>query len=82
MMTLINKTPMAASIKRDADFNKELASKIEAYWAGLGHTVKVSLMYDSRMNIHRLITEDLKNGLPHKEKLTPVARKRLTKCPT
>ena len=65
-------------VKRDEMFNKMLAKRCMEYWAALGHNVKYSVHYDPIFKIHSIKTDDLRGGLPYKEKVTPIARKRLT----
>ncbi len=76
-----NASPLAANVKADRDFNKECARKLEAFWASLGHNVKYEVTFLEKLNVHKIHTDDIKNGLPCKERLTPIARKRLTQLP-
>lgn len=74
-------SPLGARLRDDLEFNKGIAQKLEEFWSGLGHEVKFHIKFLPKSNVHTVYTNDLKNGLPFKEPLTPIARKKLVQLP-
>lgn len=74
-------SPLAAHLKADLEFNQKIAKKLEEFWASMGHIIKFEVSFIPRLNVHKVSTKDLKNGLPFKEPLTHICRKRLTQLP-
>jgi hypothetical protein len=77
----IENSPLARQIKEDLIANREIVKKLEEYWRNLGHEVKYEIVFIEKLNVHTIKTDDLKNGVPCKEKLTSIARKTLLRLP-
>ena len=73
----IHETPLQKTIRKDFEANKDMAKRLEEYWARLGHEVHFQVLYDPVLQVHSIKTDDLgTNGLP-KEQLTSIARRNL-----
>lgn len=75
----VEQGPLAAKVRRDGEANRLMKTHAEAYWKNLGHDVKFYVAFNEKLNIHELRSDDLKNGLPFRERLTEHTRRKCTR---